>query len=263
LAAQDEIPGLGPSSERPRLNNAADLTKQKLSPTEGFVLSRVDGRSSYDDICKITGLGRDSTLDILRTLKQAKLILGPNERAVGGTPKPLRPATPKSGVTITSESAPTSTTPATAAGPSPVEAGAAEEVPADQGPAPKTESARPKRPTSSSGGIPGPLQRLDDGTPVSETDLKDWPDADQLFKERVIRLHRRMRRLSPYELLGVPSNADAGAVKRAFAQASKELHPDRYFGKNLGSFRPKLAAIFARLSEAAHEIETEQKKQKR
>jgi hypothetical protein len=261
LAAQDEITGLGLSNERPRLNNAADLTKQKLSPTEGFVLSRVDGRSSYDDICKITGLGRDSTLEILRALKQAKLILGPHERAVGGTPKPLRPATPKSGVAIPSEPASTASAAAKPPEPPPVEPAVAEVGPADKD-APKPESSRPKRPTSSSGGNPGPLQRLDDGTPVSENDLKDWPDADQLFKERVIRLHRRMRRLSPYDLLGIPSNADAGAVKRAFAQASKELHPDRYFGKNLGSFRPKLAAIFARLSEAAHEIETEQKKKK-
>jgi hypothetical protein len=37
--------------------------------------------------------------------------------------------------------------------------------------------------------------------------------------------------------------------------ASKELHPDRYFGKNLGSFKTKLAAIFSRMSEAVQEIE--------
>ena len=49
------------------------------------------------------------------------------------------------------------------------------------------------------------------------------------------------------------------ALRRAFAVASKELHPDRYFAKNLGSFKPRLAAIFARLSEAMQEIEDEQK----
>lgn len=230
----------------------ADLTKQKLSPTEGFVLSRVDGRSSYDDICKVSGLGRDATLEILRSLKQARLILGPNERAVGGTPKPVRQAAPKAAAEPDAgEPAP------------PAAAGGKSAEPTAAPAASKAESARSKTRQGSSSGMPGPLQRLDDGTPVADNDLKDWPDADPLFKERIIRLHRRMRRLGPYDLLGLPSSADAGAVKRAFAQASKELHPDRYFGKNLGSFRPKLAAIFARLSEAVHEIEADLKKNKR
>jgi len=40
------------------------------------------------------------------------------------------------------------------------------------------------------------------------------------------------------------------------------LHPDRYFGKNLGSFKAKLVAIFSRLSEAVQEIETSRKGEK-
>ena len=250
MAAQDEIPGLGPRNERPRINNTVDLTKQKLSPTEGFVLSRVDGRLSYDDICKVSGMGREATREILRLLKQAKLILGPNERAVGGTPKPTRQAASKP----TAAAAENEPVPPSAEDDKPAPCASAEPA------ASKLEGARSKARPGASSGTPGPLQRLDDGTPVAESDLKDWPDADPLFKARIIRLHRRMRRLSPHDLLGVPANADAGVVRRAFALASKELHPDRYFGKNLGSFRPKLAAIFACLSEAAQEIETEQKK---
>jgi hypothetical protein len=94
---------------------------------------------------------------------------------------------------------------------------------------------------------------------VAPGELKDWPEADLLLKERIIRLHRRMKKLTAFELLGLPPKADGGALRRAFAIASKELHPDRYFGKNLGSFKAKLAAIFARLTEAMQEIEGEQK----
>jgi hypothetical protein len=54
----------------------------------------------------------------------------------------------------------------------------------------------------------------------------------------------------PHELLGVPGDADAATVKRAFAAASKELHPDRYFGKDLGRYRERLAQIFSRIAEA-------------
>ena len=39
----EQIPGLGGKEDRPRLNQGADLTSYRLTPVEGFVLSRVDG----------------------------------------------------------------------------------------------------------------------------------------------------------------------------------------------------------------------------
>jgi len=74
--SKDEVAGLGPRTDRPHLNATIDLSQHKLSPTEGFVLSRVDGHMSYDEICMVSGLGRDETLRILREFKQARLILG-------------------------------------------------------------------------------------------------------------------------------------------------------------------------------------------
>ena len=73
-------------------------------------------------------------------------------------------------------------------------------------------------------------------------------------KRRIVRLHRRLRKLAAHELLGVAEDADTATVKRAFTAASKELHPDRYFGKDLGNFREKLAKIFARMTEAVQEL---------
>jgi len=90
-------------------------------------------------------------------------------------------------------------------------------------------------------------------------DLVDWPDAPEELKARIIRLHRRLRQLSAWDLLGVEKDAANPTIKRAFGVASKELHPDRYFGKNLGSFKAKLAAIFNRVSEAVQEIERSRK----
>jgi DnaJ-domain-containing protein 1 len=106
------------------------------------------------------------------------------------------------------------------------------------------------------------LERLDDGGPVDPSDLVEGPDLPDETKKRILRLHRRMRKLAPHDLLGVASDADGAAIKRAFAAASKELHPDRYFGKNLGTFREKLAKIFARLSEAVQELEKARKAKK-
>lgn len=53
-----------------------------------------------------------------------------------------------------------------------------------------------------------------------------------------------------YDLLGVPRLADKKTIKRAYNERTIEFHPDRYFRKRLGSFKPKLEAIFMRMTEA-------------
>jgi hypothetical protein len=234
------------------------LANQKLSPTEGFVLSRADGRLSYDEICIVSGLSRDETLRILRDLKQARLILGPGEVAVGASR--TRPAPAPEAATGAEQSAP-----ARAADPvlprSQVAAShAAAGAVAPDKPRRKTAEPAPTRTAEKDRSTPvGPLERLDDGSPVAPGDMVEWPDAPPELKARIVRLHRRLRQLSAWDLLGVGKDADTATVKRAFGAASKELHPDRYFGKSLGSFKAKLGAIFTRLTEAAQEIERSRK----
>jgi len=79
VAARDEISGLGAKSDKPKLNPSLDFNQLKLTPTEGFILSRIDGRATYDEVCRMSSLGREETLAILRKLKTDKLILGPGE----------------------------------------------------------------------------------------------------------------------------------------------------------------------------------------
>ena len=261
MTSHDEIPGLGPRTDRPRLNTAIDLANQKLSPTEGFVLSRVDGRISYDEICMVSGLGRDETLRILRGLKQARLILGPGEVALGSSRTRHLPA-------VEAAAWAADPTPARAAGTAPRRSSAAARpaaagaVSADE-PRVRAAEPAPARVAERDRRTPiGPLERLDDGSEVMPSDVVDWPDAPSELKARIVRLHRRLRYLSAWDLLGVGKDADATTVRRAFGAASKELHPDRYFGKNLGSFKSKLAAIFAPLTEDVQEIERSRKGEK-
>jgi DnaJ-like protein len=47
-----------------------------------------------------------------------------------------------------------------------------------------------------------------------------------------------------FELLEVGREADKKEIKRAYFKLSKELHPDRYFGKNIGPYKEKLSKIF-------------------
>ena len=241
MTASDEISGLGPKTDRPRLNTAADLSRLKLTPVEGFVLSRIDGRASYDEICRVSSLGREETLTILRKLKRAAIILGPGDTVVAPTPGRKTTRSVKS--------------------PSP------ERSHRTTPPPMMVTDAMLRLAQEKAGGKPEPaskepgsvLERLDDGGPVPPADLIEGHDLSAETKRRIVRLHRLLHKLAPHELLGVPKDADAATVKRAFGAASKELHPDRYFGKDLGSFRLKLAKIFARMTEAVQEMEKSRK----
>jgi hypothetical protein len=210
-----QLYGLGPRNDKPRLNPGADLTSFQLTPVEGFVLSRVDGTLSYEEICLISGIGNEPTLAILRRLRRDKLILGPNDPVPPPSPHPV---------------------------PTPVHGVPAQVAPADRR---------------------SLLERLDDNTPVTSAELDAAPDLAEELKARIIRLHRRLKKLTPHEMLGLAKEADRGEIKRAYYTASKELHPDRYFGKDLGPFREKLGDIFARLTESFQKLENPNKAEKR
>ncbi len=51
----------------------------------------------------------------------------------------------------------------------------------------------------------------------------------------------------------VDRDADKKAIKRAYFKLSKELHPDRFFGKNIGPYRERLSKIFQSVK-AAYEL---------
>jgi hypothetical protein len=209
VSLPDVIDGLGRKNERPLPNSAAHLKEVRLTPEEAFVLSRVDGQTSYEDICEMTGLGSEATLRILQKLRREKLLLHPGEK-----PEPL---------------------------PTPARA------PPERG----------RRPGSRVGGAAAPislLEALDDGSPVDPGELMPGPDMDTETKMRILRLHRRLKSLKPHELLAVSPGADPALIKRAYFSASKEVHPDRFYGKNIGPFRDRLSDIFAQLTRAFEQL---------
>lgn len=250
MATSDEIVGLGRKTDRPLPNPGADLSRMRLTPVEGFILSRIDGRSSYDEVCKISGLEREQTLAILRKLKQEGLIVGPGEPARAARPagKPEPSDGAKAG--RPGEAVPAPGAKVEARGPAAEAAVVTEDMlrKARQ----KESAAKPEAQATQSTPL---LERLDDGSAVDAAALAEGPDLPDEIKRRIVRLHRRLRKLDAHELLGVAPDAEPAAVKRAFAAASKELHPDRYFGKDLGSYRDKLAQIFARVTEAVQTLQ--------
>ena len=201
MSLPDDIPSLGRKADRPIVNASQSLSEVRLTPVEGFVLSRVDGATSYEDLCQVSGLGLEATLEILRKLRREGLILNPGEKAEAKKPKTL------------------------------------------------SGKARP-------GTSPGMslLEVHDDGSAVEAALLADGPGLEVEVKARIVRLHRRMKNMKPHELLAVSPGADAAMVKRAYFAASKEVHPDRFYGKDLGGYRDKLSDIFAQLTRAFEQL---------
>src|SRR5262249_43042541 len=81
-------------------------------------------------------------------------------------------------------------------------------------------------------------------------------DLEPAQRQRVLDLHAQLATIDHYALLGVARDADKKAVKRAYFELAGAFHPDRFFRKRLGSFKPKMEAIFGRVT-IAHDVLTD------
>ena len=100
---------------------------------------------------------------------------------------------------------------------------------------------------------------------LSEIDtsvLSENVDLDSRRKEEVLLLFHSLTRLTPFQLFGIPGDATDRDVKRSYQRLSMRFHPDRYYGKNLGSFKPMMEKIFRVISESLELISTEENRQR-
>jgi curved DNA-binding protein CbpA len=84
-------------------------------------------------------------------------------------------------------------------------------------------------------------------------DPKDLDEVVELELERkrtILDAFHRLDSVTHYQLLHVDPSADKRAIKNAYYEIVNVFHPDRYFGKQLGSFKGKLERVFSRLTEA-------------
>jgi curved DNA-binding protein CbpA len=89
-----------------------------------------------------------------------------------------------------------------------------------------------------------PLVRPDMSLPEPPSEMS----AEQ--RERLLDLDRRLGSLDHYQLLGVEPAADAKLVRTQYYELVRTLHPDRYFGKQLGKLENKLLRVFSRITDA-------------
>jgi curved DNA-binding protein CbpA len=91
--------------------------------------------------------------------------------------------------------------------------------------------------------------------------MDEQVELEQDRKAEILELEGKLASANLFEVLGVPAGASVEDVRNAFREASRKFHPDKYFGKNLGSFRQRLDKIFKKLVEANQTLsDTERRK---
>lgn len=174
----------------PRLGPGVDPTRLELTPAEGYLLSRIDGATSWTHLRAIGGIGPDEVDRCLERWVAAGVVV------VEGHKPPLRPpaAPPQS----------------------PISADA----------------------TVAASAAPGPPREIDPSL-----------DIPVEVQQRIFEFEAKLD--APYyEILGVPRDADRKALRKAYFALSKELHPDRFFRRNVGPFGKRLERIFGKIVEA-------------
>lgn len=182
----------------PRLVANVDVRQLKLDAMDGFLMTRIDGRSGRRELARDTGLPEfqvEKTLEKLQKLGVIEIV-DPN---------------------------------------APVEPPAGNALPPPPG---RDRTQLPQ--FASIGGEP----KYDPKELEEDVELS----ADQ--KKRVLDMFYRLDDLDHYTLLGVGRDADKKTVKRSYFELAALMHPDRYFKKKIGSFKPKMEALFGRITEA-------------
>jgi tetratricopeptide (TPR) repeat protein len=89
---------------------------------------------------------------------------------------------------------------------------------------------------------------LPNPTDAERKALAEPGDLEPDERLRILAMVRLVDGRDPWALLGVPPGADAKMLKRSYFKLSKDIHPDRYYGKQLGSFADRLTAVFEAVS---------------
>ena len=216
-----DIAGIGSTRQRLRVSPGFDPLKAAVGPEEYFVLSRIDGSQSLHDVLLTTGLPVERAIAIVTRLRSIGALLLPGETSAPppiALPKDLTPS-PHSGDT---RSPPVRRTPA----PSQV--------------------------------VPTPAHdvTLPNASVAELAVLSEANDLGDAERRLILAIERLIGANDPHAILGVPHTADARDLKRAYFQLSKEIHPDRYYGKRLGSFAQRLSKVFEATSRAYASLTT-------
>lgn len=91
-----------------------------------------------------------------------------------------------------------------------------------------------------------PAAEMASSAPPVARDGLEACDVDPELQHRIVETFAELDRIDHYQLLGVARSADRKAIKSAYYAMASTFHTDRYFGRNIGSFKTKMEQIFSR-----------------
>ena len=231
-----DIAGIGSTSQKLRVSPGFDPLKAAVGPDEYFLLSRIDGVQSLRDVLLATGLPVDRGIAIVQRLRSIGALLLPGEASAPAPASAPRASTPPvTSRTITPAVTPRTMTPLA---PPTGRPGSVPLRPAAP-PAPAAKGTQPPQTPELAHDL-----RLSNPTKDELAALSEDNVLSDAVRRRVLAMQRLLAKNDPHGMLGVASGADARTLKRAYFALSKEIHPDRYYGKKVGTFGDRMAQTF-------------------
>jgi len=221
-----------------------------LTPQDYFVLSRVDAPVKVTDLVRACGLPATEAEAIVRKLLEGGALESCEPRRAGST-APSRAALRTAAATrkrralasaIAGVRAPVSDSP-------PLEqpvASARRQPPGapDEGPAEGEADERMERIERKC--VATSDDRIDPGVPIS-VERQRW----------ILAMADGHEEMSQFEILGILPTHDVKAIRRAYHETSRVLHPDAYHGRDLGPFRSLLVSLFREAKASYAELRRE------
>ena len=222
-----EIPDVGATSLRLTQNPRFDPMSAMFGAEEYFVWTRFDGATSLKDLLLMTGLPVERGVSIVRALRKAGAILLPGEKAEDVIERAAMQARVDKAETTRA--------------PTPM---SAVQVAALTG----TDQRGKNSP------VAGGVAQVMDPDPSEQAALAEANELSDEERRRILGALRLVDTKDPWLLLGVARGTDKRTLKRAFFERSKVFHPDRYYGRRLGTFAARLHAVFEAVTRAHSDL---------
>ncbi|MFP4597810.1 MAG: DnaJ domain-containing protein [Persicimonas sp.] len=232
----------------PTPREGVDFSSVSPSPTpeQYFLLSRLDGKLTVAELCKISGLGRKKTLEALEVLARAGAI------EVPGVQIQAEEAT---GLGKTARAGAADGAAAGSPQPSGGRASSASPAQSDQKKDNTNKKAkRSKRPVVPN--YPVPIDEFDFDDQLLCLDV----DLDEQRRREVICLHEQLGQMTHYDIFGLAPDADRKEIKKAYFRMSKRYHPDKFFRKDVDVFGPMVETIFKEITKAYRTLSNKRKR---
>ena len=246
----------------------------RLSPADGFALSRIDGTMSAREIEGMIPLPPEevqkSLLGLLSTgiIEYDKEARRPREEKAAAAPPPeaspdseKTPSSPAAASAPPPEPPPTTTPPES---PPPKEPPPAAPPPKEiPPPEPRKETPPKPSPPPSPPAAPSPPAEPPPKVAAAAAEEKAAPPADGPGAERrneIEEASEGLKSKNHFEVLGLERIAKGADVKEAYFRLAKRFHPDVHHGAHLGDMRDQLEAVFIRLGEAYEVLKDTEKR---